>query len=407
MQDIVFRGLTAPLRLKEAEALLPALRDIVPCWPFDCAAAAPGGTPFYSISAKPGEPLWWCECHLDDRPQRGFDTVNAICDAVSALALALPAERPDLICLHAAGVAMAGRLVVFPNVRKAGKSTLSAALAMAGFPVFSDDVVPVCFTHDSRAHGLAMGIAPRLRLPLPKGVASAFGDWIGQVAGPANRQYQYLRVETPPHGATLPIGAYVILDRQDDPGPARLDPVLPDVAMDALLYQNFTRDRHSADILQVMAATLSDRPVYRLTYSDLTGAIDCLRAAFAIWPEDGPTDPTAARVTFRMAEGAGGERPGPERITGVRQRAKTHAARLGATLYLADAHGHAIHRMDPLAAAIWTLIEDPIPVPDLVDLLGEAFPGVGTDRIAADLDRLLAKLAALGLVDALDGEVAV
>jgi hypothetical protein len=401
VQDILFRGLKAPLRLSGAEAIPPALRGIAPGWPFDCVATDPKAAPFYSISAKPDEPLCWCECHLDDRPRRWFDPVNAICDAVSALALALPAERPELICLHAAGVEMAGRLVVFPNIRRAGKSTLSAALAMAGYRVFSDDVIPVAFTDSPSAHGLAMGIAPRLRLPLPDALGAEFCNWVNRQAGPANQQYRYLRVGNQPlHGETLPIGAFVILDRQDDPVAARLEPVPADAAMDALLYQNFTRDRHSADILKLMAATLTDRPVFRLAYSDLAGAVACLKTAFAAWPYDGLAASPGPMVQFRMAEDQPADLPTPAAAARLTQRQGSMAVRLGDTLYLADPEGRGIHRMDPLAATIWTLIEEPMPARLLVEVLDEAFPGVGPDRIAGDVDRLLRELRALGLIEA-------
>jgi hypothetical protein len=293
--------------------------------------------------------------------------------------------------------------VVFPNIRKAGKSTLAAALAKAGHRVFSDDVMPVFFTEGPRAHGLAMGIAPRLRLPLPETLGAEFRDWVSQVAGPANPQYQYLRVETqPPHGATLPIGAVVILDRQDDPTLARLDPVPPDRAMDALLFQNFTRDRHSADILQLMAAILSDRPIYRLTYSDLTGAVACLQAAFQEWPEEGSGALDGRTHSFRLAEMAPQPLPSPTEHALFQQRSGSLSVPIGGTLYLADAEGRAIHRMDPLAAAIWTLIDEPMSAADLVDLTVEAFPDAAPDQVVSDIERLLSRLYMLGLIETLD-----
>ena len=46
-------------------------------------------------------------------------------------------------CLHASAVAMAGRAVVFVGVEGAGKSTMAGAMAERGFPVLSDDVVPL------------------------------------------------------------------------------------------------------------------------------------------------------------------------------------------------------------------------------------------------------------------------
>ena len=72
--------------------------------------------------------------------------------------------------------AIAGRLVVFPNVRRAGKSTLSAAPARAGHRVFSDDVVPFSVPAAAPARGLAMEIAPRLLLPMTRPSAHAAMD---------------------------------------------------------------------------------------------------------------------------------------------------------------------------------------------------------------------------------------
>lgn len=401
MQDIVFRGIAAPLRLNGAEAVLPHLPGIMVGWPFQCDAVVPSTQPFFSISAEPGEALLRCENHGEDKPPRRFDPVNALCDVVAALAMALPAEDPSLICLHAAGVAMAGRLVVFPNVQRAGKSTLSVALARAGHALFSDDVVPLSFTADTRAHGHAMGIAPRLRLPLPATIDRDFRDWVEAAAGPRNQQYHYLSLtEQPAHGTMLPVGAFVILDRQDDPGPARLDPVTPDIAMDALLHQNFTRDRHSADILQAMAATLSNQPVFRLSYSGLADAVACLEAAFAQWPDPDPIAAPGPAVTFRSAEFDHLARGTRSAGAPLGQRRGTVAHSIGDRLYLADAKGRAIHRMDPLAAAIWAVLEVPTSSQGIEALLADAFPEVSRDQIAADLGRLLADFDRAGLIEA-------
>ena len=346
--------------------------------------------------------MLWCECHIDDRPRRQFDPVNAVCDAISALALALPSERPDLICLHAAGVDFGGRLVIFPNIRKAGKSTLAAALAQAGYPVFSDDVIPVSFDARQRAHGMAMGIAPRLRLPLPGGAGRGFHDWVGEVAGPSNRQYQYLTLpDHPQHGATLPLGAFVILDRRDEPVAPRLDQVAPDQAMDALLYQNFTRDRHSGDILRLFAATLAELPVYRLTYCDLDDAVEILRTGLRDMPMGTDDEVPCPRHTFRMALPIGsvhGTFPVEARVC---QRGGSHAVIIGDALYLADANGWAIHRMDPLAAAIWAIIEDPLPLAELIDIMAVAYPQVAPAKIASDIQSLLKRLYSAGLVEAI------
>jgi hypothetical protein len=397
VQDIVFRGLNAPLRLTAADPLLPVLTKVAIGWPF--ASETSDVPPFYSVTGEPGEPLFWCDCHIDDRPRRRFDPVNSVCDVVSALALALPAERPELICLHAAGVTFGDRLVIFPNIQKAGKSTLSAALARAGHPVFSDDVIPIFFDEGQRGYGLAMGIAPRLRLPLPERAGQGFHDWVAQVSGPANRQYRYLNLSNqPPHGTSLPLGAFVILDRKDEPVRAQLDPVAPDQAMDALLFQNFTRDRHSGDILKVMASLLTDLPVYRLTFCDLDDAVGALELGLSsLTTVEGRTAPDT-RLIFRMAEDLPQSSVTVTLDADVCQGRGSLAVPIGGTMYLADAGGRAIHRMDPLAAAIWDLIEDPMPARLVVDILVDAFPQTPPDQVSGDVLALLNRLHASGLI---------
>lgn len=393
MQDVQFQGLAAPLRLTGAEALMPLLAGIAPGWPHRPRPVDPEARPFFSISAEAG--LYRSATHVEDRPARLLDAVNAVCDAVTGLARALPAEDDRLLCLHAAGVEMAGRIVVFPNIRRAGKSTLAAALAQAGHRVFSDDVLPVSFVGGGM-RAQSMGIAPRLRLPLPETLPPGFRDWTVSVAGPENRQYRYLRLpDAPQQGEGLGVGAFVILDRHDAAVPARLDPVPPDQAMDALLHQNFTRDRHSGDVLAALAAALDGLPVLRLTYGGLGEAVACLQEAFAdpapLAVAEGPA------VRFRMAD-LRGPVPDRPRQAALGQRPGALAREIGAGLYLADPEGRAIHRMDPLAAAIWAVLETPATPDEIATLLAEAYPETDAARLRGDARRLLASLAEAGLI---------
>ena len=398
-RDIFFDGLGAPLRLDDAEAVQRLLPGIATGWRYNVRPADPAMGPFFTIRLQPGTPTYHCENHVEPAPARLLDALNAACDAMAAVAQAVAAEDARLLCLHAAGVVIAGRLVVFPNVRRAGKSTLSVALAHAGHPVFSDDVLPLVFPALAPAYGLAMGLAPRLRLPLPDSSGQEFRDWVAATPGPQNRQYKYLSLPGQPiHGESLPLGAFVILDRQDMPVPARLDPVPPDAAMDGLLHQNFTRDRHSGDILQALADLLAMTPVYRLCYFDLQGAVDCLGCALAnAFPDLPPAPGHIPQFRPALADAVPAV---PRQDDALRQRAHTTARMIGTTLYLADPEGRAIHRMDPLAAAIWDILENPAAAAEIEEILVEAFPTVDRHQIAADLRKLLQALIGWGLLAA-------
>ena len=397
--DVRFAGLKAPFRVNDAAHVLELLPDIVTGWPFDIERADPSHDPFFSISAVKDSNRVLGESHVRDKVSRKLDPLNALCDMAASLPYALADADDRLICLHAAGIRIGGRLIVFPNVRRAGKSTLSAALAMAGHDVFSDDVLPTSFDTDGHAFGHALGIAPRLRMPLPEVICPDFRHWVDEIPGPENKQYKYLTLtDQPAHGQTHRIGAFVMLDRQDSPCAAELSPVSADEALKALLHQNFTRDRHSADILESIAASLLVEPSLKLTYFHLHDAIACLESAFE---GDGGAKAAGAQGEVRHFRLVGSEPKPPKKLPADRQvmrRDGTFEQMIGDTLYLADPDGLAIHRMDPLAAAIWDVLEEPAPISELEQILIAAFPNVSSEQITVDLDKLLRGLARAGLI---------
>lgn len=398
-QDIFFAGIASPARLVGADQLAGMLPDIAFGWPYRLAAADPALNPFFTIDAVPDSKLFLCQNHHDPAaPTRKLDGLNALCDLFAALAFALPTADARLICLHAAAVSVGGQLLIFPNVRRAGKSTLSVALALAGHGLLGDDVVPLSFDAQGRAMAHGMGIAPRLRLPLPESAPPAFRAAVEAARGVRNRQYRYLRVDGQPGWeARVPVGAFVILDRRDEPVAARIAKVSPDQAMDVLLHQNFTRDRHSGDVLRRIAGLLGSRPAYRLSYSDLDDAVGCLAAEFPPGADGLPE--AGAAQPFRLADFEAPRPPHALPAQGVRQRAGTEVQLIGETLYLADAEGLAIHRADPLAAAIWGLLSEPSTETELLAILSAAFPATPSGQIAGDLRVLLRSWAAKGLIE--------
>ncbi|MBL9046544.1 MAG: PqqD family peptide modification chaperone [Tabrizicola sp.] len=397
--DVFFQGIASPARFIGADFLVDLLSRIAIGWPYRTGSAVTGPDPFYTIRAVPDRNRLCCQSRADPERIRHLDPLNALCDLVAALAAELPLNDNGLICLHAAAVRVSGRVLVFPNVRRAGKSTLSVALAAAGHELIGDDVVPLVFDAESRAEAMALGIAPRLRLPVPKDLPSEFRAWLAGATGVENRQYHYAGMpDQPRHGARFPVSALVILDRKDEPVPARIMPATADRAMDVLLYQNFSRDRHSGDVLCRVAGMLSACPAYVLTYSDLGAAVRCLETAIP-----GPAGLVSSghrtpEQPFRLANLRGVKVPSLTPTLALMQRPATEVQRIGATTYLADADGKAIHRLDPLAAAVWDLLSEPSTREELAAILSEAFPDAGKDRIASDLDALLLKWAEVGLI---------
>jgi len=85
--------------------------------------------------------------------------------------LGLVLRYRGLVCLHASAVVVQDRAIVFAGPEEAGKSTTAAALAQRGFPILSDDVVPLA---ERDGAFFALPGSPQLRL-WPESVEMLFG----------------------------------------------------------------------------------------------------------------------------------------------------------------------------------------------------------------------------------------
>ncbi len=187
-----FESLNASVALTDAAEVEAMLSHVLSAWPHRRIASSDGVPPFATIT-RSGRDTWALAAQDAPSKPREWDTVNVVCDLVAEMAWERLRSDPDLLCLHAAAAEFAGRLVVFPNGRRAGKSTLAAALAEIGHRLYTDDFLPIRVDGQAQAFlGLANGVAPRIRLPLPTGFSDAFHAWVEQDPGPANAQYKYL-----------------------------------------------------------------------------------------------------------------------------------------------------------------------------------------------------------------------
>jgi hypothetical protein len=210
----------------------------------------------------------------DKRPPA--TSMNVISDVHDVLFDWYLADHPDLLCLHAGALDFGTGLVCFPSVRQAGKSTLCVALAARGVTFYCDDVLPV----DPRSlDGIAMGIAPLLRKPVPNALIA----FTGTRAGPSNEKWSYICLDSgrmAPFGERRAIQALVLLTRQEAVT-ATLASVARSEMLRELVMQNFGARSAPAAILGSFASLVETRPCFRMTYDDLEEAADLLAERFA------------------------------------------------------------------------------------------------------------------------------
>ncbi len=214
------------------------------------------------------------------------DAADILCALLADLVMAYVAANDRLLCLHAGAVAIGpetiGRpapLFVFPAETQAGKSTLTAALAASGGRLYSDDVLPVDLTTQTAASAVAIGLAPRPRLPLPAALPGPLRDAILRRVALANARYGYValpREQIAPRGERRAIAAFVRLERA--PGHASLTATPRSEIMTLLLRQNFGAAPPAAELVERFAALTGAARCWRLRYNDIGEAVALLTA---------------------------------------------------------------------------------------------------------------------------------
>lgn len=356
--------------------------------------------PFLTI--RPSSKDRW-DLVLTEAPSnpRRWNAVNVICDLVAEMAWERLRSDPSLLCLHAGAVAFADRLVIFPNTRRAGKSTLTAALAQLGHPVFTDDFLPVRIDAQSQTYaGVANGVAPRIRLPLPDGFSDAFQAWVQQDQGPNNKQYKYLTgANIAPGDDMMALGAMVILDRQDDPVAPALTPIPRADALSSLITQNFARTQLSSAILRSLDALTRDLPVFRLTYSSAEQAAKFLSTHPALQTlpicKSGALLPDIAPAPLNKLHDP---KPHFEASQHYIQAEGLTETLVDQDHFLADRNGLSIYRLNAGSVAIWNVMAEPTNLDELIEIVSAAFEDVAADQIASDSASLMRNLVEAGLL---------
>lgn len=392
--NLDFPGLPGPVRLPDDAGLATQLMRCLTGWlPEPTPPRADGPAPVSWIEpAGPGR--YRVTSPFLPEPLDGLSATAAVCATLADMTQAYSAAQPGALGLHCGALELAGRIVVLTGPRRAGKSTLTARMtAEPGVRLFCDDVLPVLA--DGRALGL--GVAPRLRLPLPDTAGPVLRAHVEAHPGPADDRYGYLMLPNlAPHGSLAPLGALVMLDRRAS-GPARLHRLDPAQALRLLLVQTIT-DLPSAEAAFDRAESLTDGlPVLRLVYSDLDQAAALLMRAFA--GPDLPADlDIGPDLPFDTAIDAAPE-AAPVPLDQIWQRSPAVALRQhGQATFLWQAGEPMLWELNPVGTAIWQMLEIPGSAADCAEVLAEVFPDTPPAQLRDDMRRHLAALAEAGLL---------
>lgn len=376
-----FEGLDQPVDLVDCAGLLPLLKGVLIDWPFavrsTCAdnEAAP-----LRVTLTPQGYL--IHAPWLDKPLAYADEVDAICGLVAELLVAAVHRRPDRLCLHGAAVEYHGQLVFFPSDHRAGKSTLVTALAALGkhssVKIFADDVL----TLDLES-GLAVanGIAPRVRLPLPKFAHPAVEMFVRDHSRLSNHRYAYL-VPGSEHqygrGATAEIAALVCLQRQAGQPPSLVSCTSADM-LAQLLRQNFATSPPAAKTFETLRSIVENSSRHVLHYADSSTAAELILAMQA---ELLPVTTPATQSPERLYRGE-----------------SIYRTLIDGEGFLVNARGNAIYKLDPLAGAIWQLLEESRTMTEITMIVCQAFPDIEPLRIRDDIDCVVRDMARQGLID--------
>jgi hypothetical protein len=188
------------------------------------------------------------------------------------------------VCLHASAIAIDDRVVVLVGAAGAGKSTTAAAFARQGYPVLSDDVVPLIDLGD---RFLVQSAYPRIRL-WDSSVQALYGDaealprlvpthptWDKRYLDLNQAGYQF-------QSAPLPLAAiYYINDRDDNPACPQIAPMTTQAQLITLVtnsYTNYLLDKQlRAQEFELLSRVVAQIPIRQLTpHTDIERLVETI-----------------------------------------------------------------------------------------------------------------------------------
>ncbi|TVP46644.1 MAG: PqqD family peptide modification chaperone [Halomonas sp.] len=392
--DYELPGLGPCVRLVNAQPVLPVLKAAMSGWPLaECPRQS--SEPDICVWGKDGG--FWQQAPALPKGMWLDTSVGAACSVIADVAGAFLRHHTDYVGLHCGSAEINGQLVIFPESHRAGKSTLTAAFAAAGYRVFGDDVVALT----PKGEGVSLGIAPRLRLPLPRAIDEAFQDFVATHQGPSDSRYGYLKLDETllaNHGDKRPIGAIILIDRDSNITTPQLTSLQHGEGLWQLLKQNFADTLSDHELITKFLPLVKRIPCFLLRYSDAYNA-----AEFVGRNLEGALKAQSIAYLSPSCTAAAPTAPALDRDDKRCWRAcKTaHEYPLGNELFVIIEEGGAIHRMNVTSRAIWLLLQnEALDIGELSETLTGFFMPVSREQVTKDVAELLGQFLSAGLIEA-------
>ena len=252
--DLVFDGLSEAIRVRAPEEAMDTIRLLFSGWPWREGAKE---EPHLRI-ARAGAGYAVDVPGLE--PQPAANAVEAAHMLVGSLIAHLIRGRDSLISFHAASFQARGGLIVCLGASFTGKSSVGLHAAAQGARFFGDDRIVVEL--GSTPHGIAQGLAPKFRLPVPEDAGEAFRRFLDTHRAREGQGLLWLELDAAmaaSFGEARKLAGFVLLDRSED-AVTSIAPASRAKATEALLRHAFAPGVPVAGLVGRMAALAAAVP---------------------------------------------------------------------------------------------------------------------------------------------------
>ncbi len=275
-----FPGPVRPIRVRGVADVVEGLAISLPAWPAE---------PLPEDGSRPDIVVWRDgDRFAIDAEYKPKDTIRARRPLMAArwvsalLVTQYVGQSPELVQIHGASVEIDGRAIVLLGDSLAGKSTVGFFLMHDGCRMLGDDSVILHVPDKGPVESVALGISPRVRLPLPADADESHHRYVATRSHRKNDQQVYLRPapgQLAENGLRLPVAAVLLLKRRrrDD---VAFRPAGPVPVMRWLISKIIAPHLDSAHVLRRARRFAINPPWYELRYGSAREAARSIRDRF-------------------------------------------------------------------------------------------------------------------------------